>query len=143
MDVLLQLWFIWAFACCLMVVFGVAMPLVKWYDCWLGVYYDRDFKMLYMFPIPMIGCVIYLGKHEKPADEVKVIKRYIVDIPESVYREIETLANAKDVAPIILIRQFIEGGIEVEQMLDEPMSPEDMAIIHGMNGKHKENEHDA
>lgn len=27
----------------------------KWYDIWVGVYYDKDKNVVYHFPLPMIG----------------------------------------------------------------------------------------
>lgn len=32
--------------------------LFAWYDLWIGFYYDRKNKSLYIFPIPMVGIVI-------------------------------------------------------------------------------------
>lgn len=29
--------------------------IIAWYDCWIGWFYDRGKKTLYIFPIPMIG----------------------------------------------------------------------------------------
>lgn len=30
-----------------------------WYDFWIGIFYDRNKKKIYVFPIPMFGVVIY------------------------------------------------------------------------------------
>lgn len=30
-----------------------------WYDCWIGAYYDRKARALYICPLPM--CVIRIG----------------------------------------------------------------------------------
>lgn len=32
----------------------------RWYDLYLGVYYDRDKRIAYVFPLPMLGIRIYL-----------------------------------------------------------------------------------
>lgn len=33
-------------------------PLFAWYDCWLGAYWDRHERRLYLFPVPMLGVCI-------------------------------------------------------------------------------------
>ena len=36
--------------------YGVRVGTIfAWYDFWVGLYYDRRAKMLYVFPIPMFG----------------------------------------------------------------------------------------
>lgn len=37
-----------------------------WYDFWVGLYWDRDKKWLYFFPIPMFG---FIFKFERISDE--------------------------------------------------------------------------
>jgi len=32
-----------------------------WYDFWIGVYYDRDRRRLFVFPVPMVGMCIERG----------------------------------------------------------------------------------
>ena len=32
-----------------------------WYDFWVGAYWSRDTKRLYLFPIPFVGLVIDFG----------------------------------------------------------------------------------
>jgi hypothetical protein len=32
--------------------------LFKWYDLWIGFYYDKNNKKLYFLPIPCFGIVI-------------------------------------------------------------------------------------
>lgn len=34
-------------------------PLFKWYDLWVGFFYDRDFKRLYILPLPTLGICIH------------------------------------------------------------------------------------
>jgi len=31
-----------------------------WYDFWVGVFFDRDNRRIYLFPIPMVGLMIQL-----------------------------------------------------------------------------------
>lgn len=33
-------------------------PLFAWYDLWVGFFYDRKGKRLYVLPLPMLGVVI-------------------------------------------------------------------------------------
>lgn len=32
----------------------------RWYDCWIGVFLDRQKRRLYVFPVPMVGVEIQL-----------------------------------------------------------------------------------
>lgn len=36
-------------------------PMFAWYDCWVGVFVDREKRKVYVFPIPCVGLVIYWG----------------------------------------------------------------------------------
>lgn len=38
----------------------VIRPIFAWYDFWVGVYWDRERRRLYVLPIPCFGFVIYL-----------------------------------------------------------------------------------
>lgn len=33
-------------------------PIFRWYDIWIGFYWDKDNRVLYCFPIPMFGLKI-------------------------------------------------------------------------------------
>jgi hypothetical protein len=33
-------------------------PVFAWYDCWVGAYWDRARRRLYLLPLPMLGLVI-------------------------------------------------------------------------------------
>lgn len=37
-------------------------PFFRWYDFWVGAYYDRTRKVLYICPLPMIGVAITLWR---------------------------------------------------------------------------------
>lgn len=34
------------------------IPIFAWYDFWIGLFYDKNKKTLYLFPIPMFGIKI-------------------------------------------------------------------------------------
>ena len=38
-------------------------PIFAWYDIWIGAYWDRARRRLYLFPVPMLGVVLDFGKH--------------------------------------------------------------------------------
>lgn len=33
-------------------------PIFAWYDAWVGAFYDRAKRRLYVFPVPCLGIVI-------------------------------------------------------------------------------------
>ena len=38
-------------------------PVFTWYDMWVGAYWDRKSKKLYILPLPCIGIVVCLTPH--------------------------------------------------------------------------------
>lgn len=36
----------------------------RWYDLWIGAYWDRDQRILYVCPIPMFGFYVMCGPAE-------------------------------------------------------------------------------
>lgn len=36
-------------------------PIFAWYDLWVGVFYDRQKRRLYILPFPCFGLIINLG----------------------------------------------------------------------------------
>ena len=40
-------------------------PLFAWYDLWIGFYWDRRARVLYVLPVPMLGVKISFGREVK------------------------------------------------------------------------------
>lgn len=40
-------------------------PIFAWYDLWIGVFYDRIKRKIYVLPLPCLGFVITLKSKER------------------------------------------------------------------------------
>ena len=44
-------------------------PLFAWYDLWIGLFFDRHKRRLYVFPLPMFGLMIDFPTPEREERE--------------------------------------------------------------------------
>lgn len=42
-------------------------PIFAWYDLWVGLFYDRAKRRLYVFPVPMFG--FYVERRPAPPSQ--------------------------------------------------------------------------
>lgn len=42
-------------------------PFFRWYDLWIGAYFDRETRTLYVCPLPTIGVAISLRRPSLPS----------------------------------------------------------------------------
>lgn len=49
-------------------------PLFAWYDLWIGAYWDRKSRSLYVLPLPCVGLVIHW-----PQPEVRILDERSLD----------------------------------------------------------------
>ncbi len=40
----------------------IVRPIFAWYDLWVGVFWDKAKRRLYVLPVPMLGVVIQFGE---------------------------------------------------------------------------------
>ena len=38
--------------------------LSAWYDLWVGFFWDKKKKWLYILPVPMLGIILKFGRHD-------------------------------------------------------------------------------
>lgn len=39
-------------------------PIFAWYDLWVGAFWDRAKRRLYIFPVPTLGVVIHFNPQQ-------------------------------------------------------------------------------
>lgn len=44
-------------------------PLFAWYDMWIGIFWDRSRRRLYILPLPCIGVVVEFGRARGGSNE--------------------------------------------------------------------------
>lgn len=42
-------------------------PLFAWYDAWVGVFWDKTKRRLYILPLPFVGVVVEFAPPSAPA----------------------------------------------------------------------------
>lgn len=40
-------------------------PIIAWYDLWIGAFWDRRDRRLFILPVPCVGIVIDFGARRK------------------------------------------------------------------------------
>jgi len=44
-------------------------PLLAWYDLWIGAFWDRKARRLYLLPLPCVGVAIDFGPRNTGGDD--------------------------------------------------------------------------
>ncbi len=44
--------------------------LFAWYDLWIGLYFDKKNRKLYILPLPMIGIIILFSTKDTKSDKI-------------------------------------------------------------------------
>lgn len=71
--------------------------IAKWYDLWVGAYWDRDNRRLFILPLPCLGVVLDFGRrsnlepHERI--ELELFRRALQDVPTLTGTDIGDLLN--------------------------------------------------
>ncbi len=55
-------------------------PICRWFDFWIGFYWDKNDKVLYFFPVPCFGFKIYKETFERALNNLKKL-----DLPKDKY----------------------------------------------------------
>lgn len=52
-------------------------PIFRWFDLWIGVFIDTKKRIIYFFPVPMLGFMIVLPQ---PEIELPPIEQVIAEV---------------------------------------------------------------
>jgi len=47
----------------------IVYPTIKWFDFWVGVYYDKKKNIVYIFPVPTLGVVRNIVRRVKRREQ--------------------------------------------------------------------------
>jgi hypothetical protein len=98
------------FSCPLSIARPFITPFFRWYDLWVGAYYDRQDGYLYVCPLPMVG--IKIRARRDSLVERRLISKMASEIREEIDREI--IAELK-VSAIEKSESFLEACNEYDK----------------------------